>query len=143
MTHERSLRSFGRAATRVALLALLLLPVACGGDGGHDHDHADHDHADHDHSHGHAHTAPHGGALAVIGDEFAHIEWVGDPATGAFTVYVLDREAVGGVPIDLPELRFTVTAGEDRFSVTAAASANPLSGEMWGTPPSSAGNRRV
>ncbi|MGA1779859.1 MAG: hypothetical protein ACO4CW_05925 [Planctomycetota bacterium] len=115
----------------LTLSGLALLPIGCkAGEQGpaaqHDHDH------DHDHDHGHHHVAPHGGALAVLGSEFAHIEWVGDPATGRFTVYVLDGEAVGGVPIGDDELRFTVTEGGKSFPVVARAAANPLSGEEVG-----------
>ena len=117
-----------------ALLCLAFL-VGCGGNDAHDHDHDhEHEHADHDHdhAHGHAPTAPHGGALAVLGEEFAHLEWVGAPESEDFTVYVLDGHAVGGVPIPDTELRFSIAAGGETFEVTATARANALSGEKVG-----------
>lgn len=48
---------------------------------------------------GHHHTAPHGGALAVIGDHLAHLEVVFDPPNGRLTFYFLDAEARGAVRI--------------------------------------------
>ena len=48
---------------------------------------------------GHHHTAPHGGALVVLGEEVAHIEFVVEPDSGVLTAYVLDGEAEKAVRI--------------------------------------------
>lgn len=40
---------------------------------------------------------PHGGTLVPIGERFAHLEVVLSPLTGVLRVYVLDREARGGI----------------------------------------------
>lgn len=92
----------------------------------------DHDH-DHDHQ-GHAHTAPHGGTLVVLGDEFAHLELVLDAAAGQLTVYVLDGEAVGGVRLAQEQLELLIRLPEhdDDVLVVCHAAPNVLTGETIG-----------
>ena len=87
----------------------------------------------------HEHAAPHGGALVVFGDEFAHLELVVDPETGEMTAYVLDGEAERGVAVQQPSLGIDVQPedgedGEDgdRFAVALTPVENVLTGETQG-----------
>lgn len=74
-----------------ATLALALsAPVLRAADQGHDVP---------DEEHRHEHTAPHGGTLVVLGEEFAHLEPVLDPGAGSLTGYILDGEAEKAVRI--------------------------------------------
>ncbi len=66
-------------------------------------------HDDHDHDHDHDHDAPHGGALVVVGDEAAHVEFVLDKETGKLTAYVLDDHAHEAVAVKHAELKIAVT----------------------------------
>lgn len=55
---------------------------------------------------GHHHDAPHQGTLVVLGEEFAHLEFLLDPTSGNLTAYVLDGEAenpvqLSGVTLEL------------------------------------------
>jgi hypothetical protein len=79
---------------------------------------------------GHVHVAPHGGALIVLGDEFAHVELVFDPASGRAEAHVLDGHAQKGVPIDAMELRFAAEGVAVPLILLPVASA--LSGEEAG-----------
>ncbi len=112
-----------------SLLALSALALAgCGG-----HDHAGHDHGAHDHGgHGHVHTAPHGGALVVLGDEAAHLEFVLDAATGRLDAYVLDAHASEFVRVAQPALELEVARDGARSALALAAVANPATGETVG-----------
>ncbi len=76
--------------------------------------------------HHHEHTAPHGGTLVALGEEFGHLELLLNKETGELTAYVLDGEAekpvrLGGAPL---ELRID---GED--TLTLRAVADELTGE--------------
>jgi hypothetical protein len=72
-----------------------------------DHDH-DHDH-DHGHHHDHAEKGPHGGALAAVGEEDAHLEFVLDADSGKLKAYVLDGDADEAVAIKQASLQLAVT----------------------------------
>ncbi len=74
---------------------------------GDDHDHDEHD--GHGHHHHHAEKGPHGGALAAIGEDDAHLEFVLDADTGKLTAYVLDGEAEKPLPIKQSKLQLTYT----------------------------------
>lgn len=81
----------------------------------------------------HEHKAPHGGCLVVIGDEFAHVEFVLDAATGKLTGYVLDGEAEKAVRIKQKEIKISVKGlGAKEFEVELKAVENVLSGETPG-----------
>jgi hypothetical protein len=54
----------------------------------------------------HEHSAPHGGLLVELGEEFAHVELVLNRREGALTAYVLDGEAEQ--PIRLSQLTIDV-----------------------------------
>ena len=112
-------------------------------DHGHSHDHGDHDHShegDHDHAHegedgghGHHHEAPRGGALVVLGEEFAHLELILDGETGGLNLWVLDAHAAEAVRIEASELELTVTLeGGEAETVTLAAQESTLTGEKVG-----------
>lgn len=89
--------------------------------------------SDDDVDHGHEHTAPHGGTLIELGEEFAHVELVLDSAAGRLTAYVLDGEAESAVRIADAELRFTLQPpAVGPLDVVLAAVPNPLSGETVG-----------
>ena len=85
------------------------------------------------HAH-HEHTAPHGGTLVVLGEEFAHVEFVLDETTGKLTAYVLDGEAEK--PIRLTEktigLNVNRLNSEQALTLQLKAVANVLTGETEG-----------
>ena len=99
-----------------------------------------HGDADNDaHESGHEHSAPHGGTLVVLGDEFAHIELVLDQGTGELTAYVLDGEAESPVRLEQEniEIRIAVpdTGGNEPASelpLRLRAVYNILTGEKEG-----------
>ncbi len=76
----------------------------------------------------HEHLAPHGGALQVLGEEFAHVELVFDPKSGRLTAFVLDGEAESPVRVAHPSIDLTV--GGEKIELRAVAS--PLTGETVG-----------
>ncbi len=86
---------------------------------------------------GHHHDAPHGGALAVIGDHLAHLEVVFDPPNGKLTFYFLDAEARGAVRIADETIPILIRpldgdgAGTEH-QVTMLAIENVLTGETRG-----------
>ncbi len=75
----------------------------------------------------HAHQAPHGGTLVELGQEFAHVEFVVESATGKVTAYVLDGEVEKPIRLEQKEL---VLKGKN--SVTLQAVGSPLTGEKPG-----------
>jgi hypothetical protein len=81
-------------------------------------------------SHTHHHTAPRGGTLVELGDEFAHLEFVFDAGAGRLTAYVLDGEAERGVRIaqDAIVLRLDATGEAIRLEPVAGV----LTGETVG-----------
>jgi len=102
----------------VLILTLSALLVGCKGGSSHDQgsDHSDQptpaasgeEHRDH----GHHHTAPHGGALVVFGEEFAHLEFVLAADSGTLTAYVLDGEAEKAVRLPGGTLDIMVKDGD-------------------------------
>ena len=82
----------------------------------------------------HEHTAPHGGTLVVFGDEFAHIEFVLDQATGKLTAYTLDGEAEKSVRLSQKtvELKIHREDTESDFTLQLSGVANVLTGETEG-----------
>ncbi len=109
------------------LLAALL--AACGGEheeGGGDNDHDAH-HADGD---GHHHSAPHGGAMVVLGEEFAHLEILADAATGRLTLYILDGHAQKGLRCADASIRCTIRPAG--FTLDLLPTARPTTGEKSG-----------
>lgn len=82
----------------------------------------------------HLHRAPHGGTLVELGEEFAHIEFVLDPAAGRLTAYLLDGEAENAVRIAQPsmELSMRLEGAAEDLVLSLAAVASPLTGESAG-----------
>lgn len=78
---------------------------------------------------GHEHTAPHGGALIELGEEFAHLEIVLIASNGTLTAYALDGEAEGAVRLAQPSLEIVVTK-EGTLPVTLAL--RPVASELTG-----------
>ena len=81
----------------------------------------------------HAHTAPHGGTLVELGEEFAHVELVLDPVVGRLTAFILDGEAERSVRIAQPAIAMTVSTEDGRsVRVELQAAAQLLTGETRG-----------
>jgi len=82
----------------------------------------------------HEHKAPRGGALIELGEEFAHLEFVVDKATGKAVLYSLDGEAEKGVRLKQKEIILDARIGGRIQSLTFIflATANPLTGETVG-----------
>lgn len=76
----------------------------------------------------HVHHAPHGGVLAEVGEEVAHLEVVWDESSGRLTLYVLDGECEQPVRIKQPELVVKGEGWETRLS----GQSNSLSDEKVG-----------
>ena len=89
--------------------------------------------------HGHEHTAPHGGTLVVLGDEFAHLELVLDPEYGTLRGYVLDGEAENPVRLEQENIEIRIAVPDTAGNVPASelplglsAVYNILTGEKKG-----------
>ena len=82
----------------------------------------------------HEHTAPHGGTLVVLGEEFAHVEFVLEKATGKLTGYVLDGEAEKPVRLsqNAIELKINRLGSGQTIALQLIAVANVLTGETEG-----------
>jgi hypothetical protein len=84
----------------------------------------------------HEHKAPHGGALAELGEEYAHLEFVLDPSDGTITCYVLDGELENLIRIAQPRIDVTLTfgpAGHERtLPLTLTAMTSDLTQEKPG-----------
>jgi hypothetical protein len=101
---------------------------------------ADQGHDVSDEEHRHEHTAPHGGTLVVLGEEFAHLELVLDPGAGSLTGYILDGEAENAVRIGQEGIEIKINdslppgGGSDRsgYVLTLKAVSNVLTGETAG-----------
>ena len=75
----------------------------------------------------HEHSAPHGGTLVELGEEFAHLEIVLEASTGKLMVYALDGEAEKAVRLKQPTIEITVT--NPATVVKLDGVANSLTGE--------------
>ncbi len=82
----------------------------------------------------HEHTAPHGGTLVVLGEEFAHVEFVLEKATGKLTGYVLDGEAEKPVRLSQGAIELKIDRLNSGHTVALhlIAVANVLTGETQG-----------
>ena len=119
--------------------AFCLILLGCGGDPApapvqvkapKEDGHNEHEHGNHDGKHeGHHHEAPHGGALVVFGEEFAHMEMVVDEAAGKLTCYFLDGLATNGVRLKAQNFTLQLSAGEKKETVALKGVANDLTGE--------------
>ena len=85
---------------------------------------------------GHEHHAPHGGALVALGEEFAHLEFVLDAATGELTAYALDGEAENAVRLKQPSIGLKIKLKKEgqakELALALAPVGNPLTGETLG-----------
>ena len=87
--------------------------------------------------HHHGHHAPHDGTLVVLGEEFAHLEFVLDTETGKITVYVLDGEAENPIRIDQDQIEIQILTKEDSSKAESPTLmfepvSNVLTGEKKG-----------
>jgi hypothetical protein len=80
----------------------------------------------------HEHHPPHKGTLVELGEEFAHLELVLDPATGKLTAYGLDGEAEKAMRLKQKEIEIKITGIKDLPSIKLKAKANALTGETEG-----------
>lgn len=104
--------------------------------------HASRDEAGHAHdrdAHEHVHVAPHGGTLVPVGEHFANVELVLDPADGRLTAFVLDgcaenaiRLAQGTIVIRATRASDTSVGGSSAQLLELRAVANSLTGERAG-----------
>lgn len=97
-----------------------------------EHKHDEHTHEDH---HDHVHTAPHGGTLVVLGNTFAHLEFVLDSEKGKLTAYALDSHAEKSVRLKQPEIELKVAPADSQGTTTTlrlVGVASPLTGEQVG-----------
>lgn len=87
------------------------------------------------HAH-HEHHAPHGGTLVVLGEEFAHLEFVLDLENGKLTAYALDGEAENPVRLSQDIIELTVVSIAPQqgqaMDVVLEPVANDLTGETVG-----------
>ncbi len=79
-------------------------------------------------AHVHEHHAPHGGALAELGEEFAHVE-VTLTKEGELRLYLLDGESENPVRSKQAALNVKMEGGS---VLSLSAAANPLTGETVG-----------
>jgi len=77
----------------------------------------------------HEHHPPHHGTLVVLGEEFAHVELLLDPATGGLTAFVLDGEAENPVKITQASLLIKVKTRNGSTTLKLRPVANALTGE--------------
>lgn len=104
-----------KLATTLALAAAAALTAGCDDHAGHSHPPAGSPGPSKESGHeGHAHEAPHGGALIALGDEFAHVELLVDPATGKVTAWILDGHAENPIRISRSTLDFQVTGADGK-----------------------------
>jgi hypothetical protein len=75
----------------------------------------------------HEHSAPHGGTLIELGEEFAHLEIVLDAATGKLTAYALDGEAEKAVRLKQSDIEITII--NPAAVIKLSGVANSLTGE--------------
>jgi len=80
----------------------------------------------------HEHHPPHNGTLVELGEEFAHVELLLDPATGGLTAFVLDGEAENPVKITQPSLQIKVKTKGGSTLLKLKPVANALTGETAG-----------
>jgi hypothetical protein len=73
------------------------------------------------------HSAPHGGALVELGEEFAHVELVLDAVTGTLTAYALDGEAEKSVRVKQSEIEIAVN--NPASTIKLGGVSNALTGE--------------
>jgi hypothetical protein len=115
---ERLMRIAWPAALILFLAPAVLAPVVRAGETGHEH------------------QAPHGGALIELGEEFAHVELVCEPASGALRLYVLDGEAQRGVRIAQSEVILRIASAQPQraapLELRLAPVENALTGETAG-----------
>ena len=113
-----------------AILTITFIQSGCEKKGAHRDEHE----KSHETEAHHEHTAPRGGTLVVLGDEFAHVEFVLEKATGKLTGYVLDGEAEK--PVRLTEktigLKINRLNSEQPLTLQLKAVANVLTGETEG-----------
>ncbi len=78
----------------------------------------------------HEHSAPHGGALVELGEEFAHVEIVLDATTGKLAAYAFDGEAEKSVRVKQSEIEVAVK--NPATTIKLGGVANALTGETAG-----------
>jgi hypothetical protein len=77
----------------------------------------------------HEHKAPRGGVLVEVGEEFAHVEFLHEPASGRLIAYVLDGEADLAVRLPQESFQIQLKSGE---VILLSGVGSPLTGESPG-----------
>lgn len=92
----------------------------------HNHDH-EHEHAKEKKGH-HEHTAPNGGSLIVIGEEFAHIEMLPQVEKGQIVCYIYDADLKFGEKAEqgVIECAMTYTEMQEPLSLEFLSSVDEL-----------------
>lgn len=119
--------------TIVILITILAITFAQSGCEKKDAHHGNQSDVHGTHAH-HHHTAPHGGTLVVLGEEFAHVEFVLEETRGKLTGYVLDNEAEKPVRLSQKTIELKVNRLKSGQAITLQlkAVANVLTGETEG-----------
>ncbi len=84
-----------------------------------------------DHGHTHDEEAPHGGTVVKLGKPALNLEWVRDPDTGSFQVFVLDGHMEY---VRVPEKSFELVAkvnGKEEKVTLSRKAANEEASEMF------------
>ena len=92
----------------------------------------DRDHEDEHEEAEHVHHAKWGGQLIELGDHYATIEMVHDPAEGKLTAYVMDRHANQAVRLDARSIPVTITVAGEDILLDLEPVAHALTGETVG-----------
>ena len=113
-----------------AILTITFIQSGCEKKGAHRDEHE----KSHETEAHHEHTAPRGGTLVVLGDEFAHVEFVLEKETGKLTGYVLDGEAEKPVRLSQEAIKLKINRlkSEQTLTLHLTAVANVLTGETQG-----------
>ncbi|MDE0297903.1 MAG: hypothetical protein OXN17_04675 [Candidatus Poribacteria bacterium] len=76
----------------------------------------------------HEHTTPHGGTMVVLGEEFAHVEFVLEKGTGKLSAFGLDGEAEKPIRLTEKAIGFNINQlySEQEFTLQLKTAANVL-----------------
>jgi hypothetical protein len=105
-------------------ISLLVLSTGCR--------ESSHPHTHHGNSHGHVHTAPHGGIVAVLGQEEFHLELVPDTTDGTLTVYFLDAHMENFVRVSMESFAGKAVMSGKELALQFAAMGSSATGEKPG-----------
>lgn len=82
-------------------------------------------------AHGHEAKGPHGGEVAVVGDEVAHLEIVHDEKAGDLTLHVLGADVKTPKAIAAPVLNLTTKSGPVQIPFEAVGAGADGTAAQW------------